>query len=85
MHNLSNGKEVTKYLNGLNSRALEFEDGVRYLDYSEEENKLFIGTMTNAGFIRQYEWEYDFDHTFDDNLLGFVEMLENEMGIFLAW
>ena len=48
-------------------RAFEFPNGdYLYIDF--EDGKLFAGTVTNVGITHDYEVEYDFDSTLDNNL-----------------
>ena len=57
--------------------AFETANGVMCLQ--PEGDKIIIGSATNAGVIPQYEFEYDFSRSFDDNVTGMIgQVMEAE-------
>ena len=57
--------------------AIETANGVMYLE--PKGDKIIIGGATNAGVIPQYEFDYDFDQSFDWNIQGMIgQVLEKE-------
>lgn len=84
MRMLRDKKALAAYVSGLQSNALEFEnDLVLYLDYDAPSNTLRLNDVTNVGLRAMYTWKYDFEQTFEDNLLAFTEKLHEKHGLTL--
>ena len=58
--------------------CFETKQGVIYFEPKGE--KLVFGDMTNAGIIPQYEFDYDFEHSFDFNMQGMVDQIMETEG-----
>ncbi len=55
-------------------RMFQFDNGeYLYIDYAD--GKLFAGSATNTGIFHDYEIDYDFDATLDDNLEKLYEVI----------
>lgn len=55
-------------------RMFQFDNGeYLYIDYAD--GKLFAGSATNTGIFHDYEIDYDFDASLDDNLEKLYEVI----------
>lgn len=66
MENKMTREEVLENVGGI---PFEFDNGdVYYIDFDEDNQILFAGPATNAGVMREVEFEYDNEFSFDRNI-----------------
>lgn len=65
-------------ISGGKMNCFETAQGVIYFEPKGE--KLIFGGVTNTGIIPQYEFDYDFEQSFDWNLQGMAEQIMEEEG-----
>lgn len=74
-------EEVESKMQSLRSNIFTFDNGEYvYFEYQPDTNKLVAGGATNIGIVPDYEQEYDFDYSFDQNLQGFYETIQEQIG-----
>lgn len=75
----TNPDDVLKKTESLKSNMISLNNGgFVYFYYDPDKNMFIAGGATNAGIIPDYEMEYDFDYTYDQNLQSFVDMIDEK-------
>ena len=70
-----NNQEIYNMVTGMRSNMLVLNNNVYYVSYDKDTNKLFAGSATNCGIIREYVVEYDPDRDLDYNLGGLLDLM----------
>ena len=70
-------EDVSKWMHeNIDMPGFEFEDGDYVgVEYDAESNKLYAGGVFNAGMAQEYEVEYDFDISPDENLQNLYDVI----------
>ena len=75
--NIKTPEDVSKWMHeNIDMPGFEFEDGDYVgVEYDAESNKLFAGGVFNTGMAHEYEVEYDFDISPDENLQNLYDVI----------
>ena len=70
-------EDVVNWMNNnIDMPGFEFEDGDYVgIEYDADSNKLYAGSVFNAGMVHEYEVEYDFDISPDENLQSLYDVI----------